>query len=138
MEPGEGSPLPPPVLTLSPCVPHAIWQVGVGEPDEDSCYLQTTHRVDQQHDSSAKAPHKSVWQPGCTIYPAQPAVTSAFLLGHLPSSVRMKPLIMSTRCSQPNCPPHKSKALAGATNDWQPQEEPCVVGRTTAPQVSSS
>lgn len=42
-EPDVSAGLQPPTLTfLSPCVPYTLWQMGVCEPDEDSCYLQTS------------------------------------------------------------------------------------------------
>lgn len=42
-EPEVGAGLQPPTFTfLSPCVPYTFWHDGVGEPDEDSCYLQTS------------------------------------------------------------------------------------------------
>lgn len=112
--------------------------MGVGEPDEDSCYLQTTSSSRsatlQQLCKSIPQEHIATW-----LYsePSQTSCQSVFLLGQPASSGCMELFIISLRCSQHTCPadctPHKYKALAGATNDCQSEDERCMLGRMMAP-----
>lgn len=93
-EPEVGIQLGHPSLRfLSPCVPDMIWQMGLGEPDEDSCYLQTTssRRLTTRRSSWKKIPNKNTAQLSCVTNVTTPGVRSGSLQGQLSNSVLISP-----------------------------------------------